>query len=62
MGEKSDKDLRPFSNACKFRQEKKTTETFNKDSEDFCEKKVRRPVNVNNDITYDHPNDKTDVS
>ncbi len=62
MSEKPDQYLRTFSNTFKFRQQKKTAETFNKDPEDFCEKKIWRPVNINNDITNDYPNNKTDVS
>jgi hypothetical protein len=62
MREKFNQYLRAFFNTFKFRQEKKTAETFNEDPEDFCEKKIRRPVNVDNNIANNYPNDKTDIS
>jgi len=62
MGEESDQYFRPFFDTFEFRQEKKATKTLDKDPEDFCEKKIRRPVNVNNDITNYYPDNETDVS
>jgi len=61
MSEKPDQDLRAFADTFEFGQKKKTAETFNKDPEDFCEKQIRRPMNINNNITGNNPCDKTDV-
>ena len=61
MCEKLHQHLRAFTDTFKFRQQQKTTEAFNKDPEDFSKINIRSPVNVNNDITSDHPCDEADV-
>lgn len=61
MSEKPDQDLRAFADTFEFGQQQETAETFDKDAEDLGEKKIRRPMNVKNDITGNNPDDKADV-
>jgi hypothetical protein len=61
VSKKSYQYLRPFPDAFEFGQKKKTAKTFNEDSEHFCEKMIRFPMNVKYNVTGNNSDDKADI-